>query len=907
MRVLHLNVSAERGGGAEVFLHDLMAWQRARGLTVGLFAGTLEAGREEEELCLVQRADWDPTRLMRDSKCEQALDRFARRFRPDVVHIHNVHSFPPGVVAVLAELGVPLVHQVHDAAPFCANTWLTWPDGTVCPGGVGRKCLEHGCEANYPFEARTLSGIAARTEALRRSGDHWIACSRAMVELCERQGFSPCAWIPYWKPPVIPASTENLARSEIVLGVGRLVKEKGFEVLLRAWPAVRAACPEARLVIAGEGPERTHLEELAREVGLEPAACLLGRISPEAIDGLMRTSRVLVVPSIWFEAFGLTVIEGQRAGLPAVVSDIGGLRELVEPEQTGLRFTPRSSAALAEAVVRLLGEPELHRRCVEGGLAAAAARVDDAPMRAILDVYAAARARGTAHRRAVDMDAVDLQDRVLRERVHTEQWALGMQQHIKHLESQIQGQGQKPRPPMRILQVNMFAERVGGAEVYLNDLVDAQRWAGHTVAVFAAHSSQSASSPILRVVQRVDWDPAGLVGDPPFEQAFLEFAREFRPEVIHVHNLNHFPARIVARIAELGVPTVQTIHDAGLFCANSWLVQGDGHPCPGGVGEKCLAHGCEKNYPFDSRTMLGTQLRLDAVRRTFEAWIAPSHFFARTCEAHGMAPVVRLPYAAKAPVPGVVARPATLRVLFAGRLVREKGVEYLIRAWPEVRRAHPSAELRIAGDGPERDSLKRLAGELGLEVEPIFIGRLPHPEVRRHMLEARLLAIPSVWAENSPLSCYEALQIGLPMVASDVGGLGDLVIDGRTGRLVPPRDPSALAAAIVQALGAPEEWQRWQQNGLELVREFAPERHLSEVLSIYERAIARGIGHRQPLDLDLVKSAELMSRKLAEVEQWAVGMQKHIQHLETLPRAMQPVEGVARRLKDWLRSRSSGR
>jgi len=899
MRILHVNVSAVRGGGVEVFLHDLMAWQRAHGHAVALFAETREQGREEDELCLVQRREWQPELLMRDPDCEAALERFATRFRPDVVHIHNVHSFPAGLVAVLAALGVPLVHQVHDAAPLCGNTWLTWPDGSVCPGGVGKKCFEHGCEANAPFEARTLAATAARTEALRRSVDHWIACSQAMVELCERQGLAPCVRIPYWQPPVEAAELPPVERAEVVLCVGRLVKEKGVDVLLRAWPAIAAARPAAQLVVIGDGPERAHLEELARAQGLEPASCFLGRVSHEAIDGHMRAARVLVVPSIWFEAFGLTVIEGQRAGLPAVVSDIGGLRELVGAEQTGLFFPPRDADALARAVARLLSDRELHRRCVAGGLAAAAARRDDAPMHAIQEVYAAARARGTAHRSAVDTDALDLQDRMLKDRARTEHWALGMQQHIQHLESQ--AAQKRERKPLRILHVNLFAERVGGAEVYMNDLVDSERWAGHTVGIFAAHSSQTAASPILRVVQRADWDPAGLVGDPPFEQAFLEFAREFRADILHVHNLNHFPARLVARIAELGVPTVQTIHDAGLFCSNAWLVLGDGRPCAGGVGQKCLENGCEKNYPFDARSMLGTQLRLEAVRRTFEAWIAPSRFYARTAEAHGLAPVVRLPYAAKAPEPGVVASPTTPRVLFAGRLVPEKGVEFLLRAWPEVLRAHPAAELRIAGDGPERERLQRLAGELGLDVQAIFIGRLPHPEVRKHMLAARLLAIPSLWAENSPLSCYEALQIGLPMVASDAGGLGDLVIDHQTGRLVPPRDPAALAAALVQALGAPEEWQRWQHNGLELVREFAPERHLDEMLAVYERAIARGIGHRQPIDLDLVKSAELLSRKLVDVEQWAFGMRKHIEHLEALPRAVQPIHGLARRVKNWLR------
>ena len=504
----------------------------------------------------------------------------------------------------------------------------------------------------------------------------------------------------------------------------------------------------------------------------------------------------------------------------------------------------------------------------------------------------------------MDRDPVALQDRTGAAPRQIQVADLGMQEHPQPPQSESRRTSE--RTPLRILHVNMFAERVGGAEVYMNDLVDLERSAGHTVGIFAAHSVNSSTTPELRVVQRVDWDPAGLVGDPPFEQAFLEYARGFRPDVIHVHNLNHFPARIVARIAELGVPTVQTIHDAGLFCANSWLVHGDGRVCEGGVGEKCLAHGCEKNYPFDARSMLGTQLRLEAARRTFEAWIAPSQFFARTARAHGLDPVVRLPYAAQPPRPGVLARPTTPRVLFAGRLVPEKGVDFLVRAWPAVQRALPAAELRIAGDGPQREALQRLASGLGLAVDSIFIGRLPHPEVRRHMLEARLLAIPSIWSENSPLSCYEALQIGLPMVASDVGGLGDLVIDRRTGRLVPPRNPDALAEAIVQALSAPEEWQRWQENGLELVREFEPGRHLAGILAVYDQAAARGLGHRRPIDLDLLKSAELLSRKLVEVEQWALGMQKHIQHLETLPRAIQPVHGLARQLKDWLRSRHTG-
>lgn len=434
MRVLHVNSTAAKAGGTEVFMYDLLAWQRQQGIETGLFAGTTGDPREDAETCLIKRQNWDPTALFVDPPAADALRRFLDRFRPDVIHLHNLHAFPISAIAALGAAEVPLVQHIHDASSFCANAWLTLPDGQICPGGVGQKCLQSGCQKNYPYDGRILTSVAARSAALRATVDHWITSSQTYRELCERHGFAPAACIPLWSPTPSTPRSASTDRRPLVLSIGRLVPEKGVVHLLRAWPRVRAAFPAAELLIAGEGPERAALEQLAAQAGLDPQQVFKGRIPHEEVDALMRRAKLLVVPSIWFEAYGLTIVEAQRAGLPPVISRIGGMAELVEHERSGLLVEPRDAEALAAAILRLLGDPELYERCVAGCLRAAASREADTPMRAILDVYAAAKRRGRGHRRPVDLDGLHCTDALLQDFHRVESWALDMKKHIEYLE-----------------------------------------------------------------------------------------------------------------------------------------------------------------------------------------------------------------------------------------------------------------------------------------------------------------------------------------------------------------------------------------------------------------------------------------------------------------------------------------
>jgi glycosyltransferase involved in cell wall biosynthesis len=135
-------------------------------------------------------------------------------------------------------------------------------------------------------------------------------------------------------------------------------------------------------------------------------------------------------------------------------------------------------------------------------------------------------------------------------------------------------------------------------------------------------------------------------------------------------------------------------------------------------------------------------------------------------------------------------------VAYAGRLDAKKGVEVLIRAMSLVAAQHPTARLLIAGHGPERAALERLARDLGVAGRVTFLGYLPRPEMEEALSGAWVQAVPSLWAEPFGLVAAEAMMRGTAVVVSGSGGLGEIVEHGVTGLRVRPGDAASLAAAL---------------------------------------------------------------------------------------------------------------
>jgi glycosyltransferase involved in cell wall biosynthesis len=159
-----------------------------------------------------------------------------------------------------------------------------------------------------------------------------------------------------------------------------------------------------------------------------------------------------------------------------------------------------------------------------------------------------------------------------------------------------------------------------------------------------------------------------------------------------------------------------------------------------------------------------------------------------------------------------------LRVAFVGRLAPVKGVDVLLRALPAVRSALGEVELEIVGDGPERAALEALAAELGVDAAVRFAGARPPAGVRDALRAAHALVMPSRplptgEAEGSPVVLKEALSTGVPVVAADTGGIGEVMPPAYRGELVRPGDHAALAARIVAVLGDPAGWPERVRTG----------------------------------------------------------------------------------------------
>ena len=186
---------------------------------------------------------------------------------------------------------------------------------------------------------------------------------------------------------------------KLVLLIGRLVYEKGFQIALDALPRVIARLDGVRFLVAGSGTHEAELKAQARRLGLERHGSFLGWIGDDVLRSLYRIADLCVVPSI-YEPFGLVALEAMASGCPCIVADTGGLREVVPNEDVGLRFRSRDPRSLAQMMEWVLANPALRFRLVTEA-SAHVARFDWADVaRRTNEVYDALSTRGAKRRPA---------------------------------------------------------------------------------------------------------------------------------------------------------------------------------------------------------------------------------------------------------------------------------------------------------------------------------------------------------------------------------------------------------------------------------------------------------------------------------------------------------------------------
>lgn len=276
------------------------------------------------------------------------------RFKPDVVHVHN--TFPlisPSLYWACAEMQVPVVQTLHNFRLACPQAMFL-RDGRVCEDCLGRiplPAVQHGCYRGSRAQTAVLAGMLT----LHRGIGTWqrkVARFIALNEFCRQKFIAaglPADRIvvkPNFTAPV-PCTKADEPRGPQFLFVGRLSPEKGIASL----EAAIAQSPGVQLHVVGRGPEAARLASLG-------SCKLLGELPRAGVVEAMQSATALVVPSIWYETFGLVVIEAFANGLPVIASRMGALAELVDDGKTGLLFRGGDAADLAQKLAWAQGHPD---------------------------------------------------------------------------------------------------------------------------------------------------------------------------------------------------------------------------------------------------------------------------------------------------------------------------------------------------------------------------------------------------------------------------------------------------------------------------------------------------------------------------------------------------------------------
>ncbi|WP_415879642.1 glycosyltransferase [Methylomonas sp. TEB] len=318
----------------------------------------------------------------------------------------------------------------------------------------------------------------------------------------------------------------------------------------------------------------------------------------------------------------------------------------------------------------------------------------------------------------------------------------------------------------------------------------------------------------------------------------LQRLKAFKPDIVHVHNF--FPQispSIYDACIQEAVPVVQTLHNYRLICPGAILMRGGKicEQCISGSPYQAVLYGCYRGSKMGSLVvahMVSHHRNQGTWSNKVNKFIALTEF-AKSKFVQAGFPVEKIaikpnfigdPYKVTAPM--AKAKPGF--ALFVGRISDEKGIRKLVKAWSKL---EGKCELKIAGSGPLEDSLQGIANIT-------VLGRRSPSEISVLMQQACFLVLPSEWYEGFPLVLVEALAHGLPVLASRLGSMLDIIEDGKTGLLFTPTDANDLADKAKWLIDHPKELERFSENARSVFYEkYTDEENYSALMKIYNSVL----------------------------------------------------------------------
>jgi glycosyltransferase involved in cell wall biosynthesis len=378
----------------------------------------------------------------------------------------------------------------------------------------------------------------------------------------------------------------------------------------------------------------------------------------------------------------------------------------------------------------------------------------------------------------------------------------------------------------------------GGEDVVFWQERDLLRAAGHEVIEYQRFNSEMEQYSTVRKLSMI----GRTVWASDSHREFTELLQKHQPDIVHVHNT--FPLispSILWACHEQEVPVVHTLHNYRLMCPGANFIR-DGKPCEDcthGSLWQSVPHGCYRESPMQTAAV-ALMLSVHRARKTWTTTV--DHYIALTEFARGKFVSNGIPAEKITVKPNCVDPDPEKRTgegsyaLFAGRLSREKGALTLLKAWRQLPK---NVTLRIIGDGPALEDVRAEATAHGLS-NITFVDRQRRERVIEAMKGAHFVIFPSELYENLPLTIIEAFACGVPVIASKLGAMQEIVEEGRTGMFFSPGDADSLARTVTSAWERPEYMKRLGDQAREVFEsKYTAAINYRSLMNIYQQVIAQ--------------------------------------------------------------------
>lgn len=314
-----------------------------------------------------------------------------------------------------------------------------------------------------------------------------------------------------------------------------------------------------------------------------------------------------------------------------------------------------------------------------------------------------------------------------------------------------------------------------------------------------------------------------------------------KPDLAYLHQVAHLP---LIRLVSSLLPTVRFVHDFKLVCPDGRkILKTKGATCEWPAGFRCQLNAyryrCMPRNPFIGIPLIKYCIGMTALHQAKSRLVVASRFMKTVLIGNGFAEgrIAVIPYFTSLPVLETKrADDGPCRILAVGRITREKGFDYLLRAYAGIEH---KALLTIVGDGPELPALKRLADVLGISSRVAFPGWLTREKLDTVYRQCFLAVVPSIWPEPFGIVGIEAMAYQKPVVAFDVGGIPQWLQDRETGLLAKPRDAQDLREKMDLLLENPSLAAEMGRRGRAVAEnQFTCRNHCRSLLQLFREAVS---------------------------------------------------------------------